>query len=299
MVLGDHLGRTHNVGSCRQGSTGPCSSSSTRAVTLSIDRLHLEAIDRGRSRRMRRRTGIGPKSERLIGPGRRAKEDRTIWRVATAPSERTRVRRAPRRADYDRETIDAILDEALVAHVGFVVDEQPYVIPTLHARVDGEVLVHGSAASRMVTLLGAGVPACLTVTLIDGLVLARSAFHHSMNYRSVVVLGTARLLESPEERERALQAFTDKLIPGRWDEVRPPTRQELEGTRVFALPLTEASAKLRAGGPVDDAEDYDLDVWAGVIPLALTPGAPQRDERLREGIAPSDSVSAWSTTSSR
>jgi nitroimidazol reductase NimA-like FMN-containing flavoprotein (pyridoxamine 5'-phosphate oxidase superfamily) len=213
--------------------------------------------------------------------------------MATAPSERSRVRRAPKRADYDRETIDAILDEALVAHLGFVADGQPYVIPTLHARVGDEVYVHGSAASRMVTLLGAGVPACLTVTLVDGLVLARSAFHHSMNYRSVVVLGSARFVEGPEERERALQAFTEQLIPGRWDEVRPPTRQELKGTRVLALPLTEASAKLRAGGPVDDDEDYDLDVWAGVVPLALTPGAPQPDARLRAGIAPSPSLSAW------
>jgi nitroimidazol reductase NimA-like FMN-containing flavoprotein (pyridoxamine 5'-phosphate oxidase superfamily) len=214
--------------------------------------------------------------------------------MATAPSERSRVRRAPKRAEYDRETIDAILDEALVAHLGFVADGQPYVIPTLHARVGDEVLIHGSAASRMVTLLGAGVPACLTVTLVDGLVLARSAFHHSMNYRSVVVLGTARFVEGPEERERALEAFTEKLIPGRWDEVRPPSRQELKGTRVLALPLTEASAKLRAGGPVDDDEDYDLDVWAGVIPLRVTPDAPQHDERLRPGIAPSPSLAAWS-----
>src|ERR1700742_617956 len=153
--------------------------------------------------------------------------------ATTAPSERSRVRRAPKRADYERETIDAILDEALVAHLGFVADGQPYVIPTLHARVGDEVYVHGSAASRMVTLLGAGVPACLTVTLIDGLVLARSAFHHSMNYRSVVVLGSARFVEGPEEREAALEAFTEKLLPGRWDEVRPPTRQELKGTRVL------------------------------------------------------------------
>lgn len=213
--------------------------------------------------------------------------------MATAPSERSRVRRAPKRAEYDRETIDAILDEALVAHLGFVADGQPYVIPTLHARVGDEVLIHGSAASRMVTLLGAGMPACLTVTLIDGLVLARSAFHHSMNYRSVVVLGTARFVEGPEERERALRAFTDKLVPGRWDEVRPPTRQELKGTRVLALPLDEASAKVRVGDPVDDDEDYDLDVWAGVVPLTLTPDAPRPDERLRDGIALPPSVAGW------
>jgi uncharacterized protein len=212
--------------------------------------------------------------------------------MATAPSERSRVRRAPKRAEYDRATIDAILDEALIAHLGFVADGQPYVIPTLHARVGDEVLIHGSAASRMVTLLGAGVPACLTVTLVDGLVLARSAFHHSMNYRSVVVLGTARFVEGADERERALEAFTEKLLPGRWDEVRPPSRQELKGTRVLALPLTEASAKLRAGGPVDDEDDHALDVWAGVVPLTLTRGALEPDERLREGIAPSAAVTA-------
>jgi nitroimidazol reductase NimA-like FMN-containing flavoprotein (pyridoxamine 5'-phosphate oxidase superfamily) len=201
--------------------------------------------------------------------------------ASTAPSERSRVRRAPKRAEYDRETIDAILDEALIAHLGFVADGQPYVIPTLHARVGDEVLVHGSAASRMVTLLGAGVPACLTVTLVDGLVLARSAFNHSMNYRSVVLLGHARFIEGPEERERALEAFTEKLLPGRWDEVRPPARQELKGTRVLALPIDEASAKVRTGPPVDDEADYALDVWAGVIPLTLTRGEPIEDAPAR------------------
>jgi nitroimidazol reductase NimA-like FMN-containing flavoprotein (pyridoxamine 5'-phosphate oxidase superfamily) len=213
--------------------------------------------------------------------------------ATSAPSERARVRRAPARADYDRATIDAILDEGLVAHLGFAVGGQPYVIPTLHARIGDEVFIHGSAASRMVTMLGAGLPACLTVTLIDGLVLARSAFHHSMNYRSVVVLGTARFVEGPEERAAALEAFTEKLLPGRWDEVRPPTRQELKGTRVLALGLDEASAKVRSGGPVDDAEDYASDAWAGVVPLALTPGAIEPDERLREGIPTSPSVAAW------
>jgi nitroimidazol reductase NimA-like FMN-containing flavoprotein (pyridoxamine 5'-phosphate oxidase superfamily) len=203
------------------------------------------------------------------------------------------VRRVPARADYDRATIDAILDEALVAHLGFAVDGQPYVIPTLHARLGDEVYVHGSAASRMVTMLGAGIPACLTVTLLDGLVLARSAFNHSMNYRSVVVLGRARLVEGPEERAAALEAFTERLIPGRWDEVRPPTRQELKGTRVLAMSLDEASAKVRDGAPVDDAEDYALDAWAGVVPLRLTRGEPEPDPRLREGIAVPASVEAW------
>jgi nitroimidazol reductase NimA-like FMN-containing flavoprotein (pyridoxamine 5'-phosphate oxidase superfamily) len=212
---------------------------------------------------------------------------------SSAPSERSRVRRAPARADYDRATIDAVLDEALVAHLGFVVDGQPYVIPTLHARVGDEVYVHGSAASRMVTMLGAGLPACLTVTLVDGLVLARSAFHHSMNYRSVVVLGRARFVEGPDERAAALEAFTERLIPGRWSECRPPTRQELKGTRVLALALDEASAKVRTGGPVDDAEDYASDAWAGVVPLRTTPGPPEPDPQLREDIAVPASVEAW------
>jgi nitroimidazol reductase NimA-like FMN-containing flavoprotein (pyridoxamine 5'-phosphate oxidase superfamily) len=216
--------------------------------------------------------------------------------ATSAPSERARVRRAPARADYDRATIDAILDEGLVAHLGFAVDGQPYVVPTLHARIGDEVFIHGSAASRMVTMLGAGLPACLTVTLIDGLVLARSAFHHSMNYRSVVVLGTARFVEGPEERAAALEAFTEKLLPGRWDEVRPPSRQELKGTRVLALGLDEASAKVRSGGPVDDAEDYGRDAWAGVVPLRLTPGEAQPDERLRDGIDVAPSVVDWLAT---
>jgi nitroimidazol reductase NimA-like FMN-containing flavoprotein (pyridoxamine 5'-phosphate oxidase superfamily) len=211
----------------------------------------------------------------------------------TAPSARARIRRVPARADYSRETIDAILDEALVAHLGFAVDAQPYVIPTLHARVGDVVYVHGSSASRAIRTLSGGVQACLTVTLIDGLVLARSAFHHSMNYRSVVVLGEARPVEGPEERLVALEAFTERLIPGRWDEVRWPTRQELKGTRVLALSLAEASAKVRTGPPVDDDEDYALDVWAGVIPLSLQAGSLVADPRLRDGIEPSEAVRRW------
>src|SRR3954452_22782874 len=218
---------------------------------------------------------------------------------SAAPSDRSRVRRAPRRADYDRATIDAILDEALVAHLGFAVEGQPYVIPTLHARVGDEVYIHGSAASRMVTMLGAGVPACLTVTLIDGLVLARSAFHHSMNYRSVVVLGRARFVEGPQERAAALEAFTERLIPGRWGECRPPSRQELKGTRVLALALDEASAKVRAGGPVDDEEDYASDAWAGVVPLRAKPGPPQPDPQLRDDIAVSPAVAGWVAQAAR
>jgi hypothetical protein len=211
----------------------------------------------------------------------------------TAPTARVRVRRVPARADYCRETIDAILDEAPVAHLGFAIDGQPYVIPTLHARVGDVVYVHGSSASRAIRSLTNGLPACLTVTLLDGLVLARSAFHHSMNYRSVVVLGEARPVEGPDERLKALEAFTERLVPGRWDEVRPPTPQELKGTRVLALDLAEASAKVRTGPPVDDDEDYERDVWAGVIPLALQPGSPTPDPKLRPGIEPSPAVRNW------
>lgn len=214
---------------------------------------------------------------------------------ATAPTSRSRVRRVPKRGVYDRATIDAILDEALVSHVGFAVDGQPFVMPMLHARVGDRVYLHGSTASRLVRKLAAGVPACLTVTLVDGIVLARSAFHHSMNYRSVVVLGEATLVEGADERAAALEAFTEKLLPGRWDEVRPPTAQELKGTRVIAIELREASAKVRTGGPVDEEEDYALQTWAGVVPLALRHGAPEPDERLADGIAPSPAVTAWAT----
>jgi len=213
--------------------------------------------------------------------------------MATAPSERTRVRRAPARASYERATIDAILDEALIAHLGFTVDDQPYVMPTLQARVNDTVYVHGSAASRAIRTLSAGAPACLTVTLVDGLVLARSAFHHSMNYRSVVVLGTARLVCAPDELLLALEAFTERLVPGRWGEVRAPNLQELKGTRVLAMTLDEASAKVRRGPPVDDDEDYALDVWAGVIPLKLAAGPPVDDPRLTPGVEPSTAVLGW------
>jgi uncharacterized protein len=210
-----------------------------------------------------------------------------------APSPRTRVRRMPARGDYERETIDATLDEGLVAHLGFSVDGQPYVVPTLHARVGEQVYFHGSSASRTVRALAAGVQMCLTVTLLDGLVLARSAVHHSVNYRSVVVLGQARAIVEPAEKMAAIEAFTERLIPGRWDEVRGPTAKELKAIQVLALALDEASAKLRVGPPVDDEEDYALDTWAGVIPLSTVAGEPTPDERLSEGIAPSPAADAW------
>ena len=197
---------------------------------------------------------------------------------------RTKLRRVPNRGFHDRDTIDAILDEALIGHLGFVHDGKPAVIPTLHARIGDEVLIHGSAASRALRALEDGIEACLTVTLVDGIVLARSAFHHSMNYRSVVLYGKARPVTGAQPLEEALEAFTEKLVPGRWADVRRPTCKELKGTAVLALPIEEGSAKVRTGPPVDDDEDYDLDVWAGVVPLRLTAGAAIPDLALREGI---------------
>ncbi len=199
----------------------------------------------------------------------------------------------PARACYDRQTIDAILDEAMVAHLGYSREGHPQVIPTLQARIGDEVYFHGSAASRTIRALMAGTPACLTVTLLDGVVLARSAVHHSVNYRSVVVFGTARPVEDLSERMAAVQAFTERLIPGRWQEVRPPTVKELKAIHVLALPLDEVSAKIRTGPPLDDEEDYALPVWAGVIPLHTHADAPLPDPRLASGIAPSPTVRDW------
>jgi nitroimidazol reductase NimA-like FMN-containing flavoprotein (pyridoxamine 5'-phosphate oxidase superfamily) len=198
-----------------------------------------------------------------------------------------------KRGAYDRATIDAILDEALVAHVGFVQDGQPFVIPTLHARVDDAVYIHLSTASRLVRTLSQGVPCCLTVTLLDGLVLARAAFLHSANYRSVVVLGRARVVESDAERLRAIEAFAEQLIRGRWESVRKPTRQELKATQVLALPLDEASAKIRSGPPLDEDDDLGLDAWAGEIPLSLEAHPPKPDPRLKDGIAVPEHVAHW------
>jgi nitroimidazol reductase NimA-like FMN-containing flavoprotein (pyridoxamine 5'-phosphate oxidase superfamily) len=197
------------------------------------------------------------------------------------------------RACYDRQAIDAILDEAMVGHLGCTHEGQPFVIPTLHARVGDEVYFHGSAASRTIRALRAGAPACLTVTLLDGVVLARSAVHHSVNYRSVVVLGVARPVEDLDRRMQAVKAFTERLIPGRWQEVRPPTAKELKAIHVLALPLDEASAKVRSGPPLDDEEDYALPAWAGVIPLHTHAGAPIPDPRLASGITPSPAAADW------
>lgn len=202
------------------------------------------------------------------------------------PTERTQVKRLPKRGVYDREQVHAILDEGFICHVGFVADGQPYVIPTGYARA-GEVLyIHGSAASRMLRALGQGAPLCVNVTLVDGLVLARSAFHHSMNYRSVVVLGQARLVTDDEEKMEALGHFTNHIVAGRWDQVRLPTEQELKSTTVLALPLDEVSAKVRTGGPIDDEEDYSLPVWAGVLPMHPQFGQPVPDPRLHPDAPP-------------
>jgi nitroimidazol reductase NimA-like FMN-containing flavoprotein (pyridoxamine 5'-phosphate oxidase superfamily) len=206
-------------------------------------------------------------------------------RPRAVPTSRTRVRRLPERGLYDRAAIDEVLDAALVAHLGFVHDDQPYVIPTLHARVGDAVYVHGSAASRTLRQVGSGAPACLTVTLLDGIVLARSVFEHSMNYRSVIVLGIATPVDDRDEKLGALEAFTEKLLPGRWDEARRPIGKELKATLVLRLPLDEASAKIRDGGPTDgETPDAELDVWAGHLPLVVRALAPVPDPSLRPGI---------------
>jgi len=209
------------------------------------------------------------------------------------PTERTRVRRLPKRGSFDRETIYSILDEGFVCHVGFTVNGQTFVIPTGYARRDDTLLIHGSSASRMMRSLSGGIDVCVNVTLLDGLVLARSAFHHSVNYRSVVIFGKARLLEDPGEKLEALYAFTEHIVPDRWRDIREPNELELKATTVLALPLEEASAKIRTGGPVDDEEDYALDTWAGVIPLELKAGEPVADERLKNGIAAPEYVSNY------
>jgi uncharacterized protein len=206
---------------------------------------------------------------------------------------RTTLKRLPARGSFDREVVNAILDEALLCHLGFAVDGQPYVIPTIHARVGETLYVHGSPASRMLRHLRQGVPACVTVTLLDGLVLARSAFHHSMNYRSVVVLGQAQEVTDPAERGEGLKAVVEHVAPGRWAECRWPSEKELAGTLLLRLPVEEASAKVRTGPPLDDEEDYALEWWAGVLPLRLAPGEPVADPRLTPGTPVPASLLAY------
>jgi hypothetical protein len=201
-------------------------------------------------------------------------------------TDRTTVRRLPARGSYDRALIHSILDEALMCHVGFIADERPIVIPTLHVRVGDRLYMHGSPGSRMLKALAEGIEVCVTVTLVDGLVLARSAFHHSMNYRSAVVFGTARPVDDPEEKTRVLHALSEHLVAGRWRDVRGPAPGELKATSVLSLPIDEASAKVRTGPPIDDEEDYSLPAWAGVVPLSIKAGEPVPCPRLAPGIEP-------------
>jgi nitroimidazol reductase NimA-like FMN-containing flavoprotein (pyridoxamine 5'-phosphate oxidase superfamily) len=206
--------------------------------------------------------------------------------TATLQSDRTTVRRLPERAAYDVETVNRILDEALICHAGFVVHGDPVVIPTIHWREGDRLYFHGSPASGMLRNLRNGVPACVTVTLLDGLVMARSAFHHSMNYRSVVVFGTATEVTDREEKIRVLESLVEHVCRGRSKDVRAPNERELRQTIVLSIPISEASAKVRSGGPGDDEEDYALPIWAGVVPLALTASAPVTDERSVIGEVP-------------
>ena len=201
------------------------------------------------------------------------------------PSARTRVVREPQRAVYDRATIYDILDEGFICHVGFAIDGQPYVIPSSYGRKDDMLYIHGSAASRMLRHANSGVPVCVTVTLLDGLVLARSIFNHSMNYRSVMVLGTAFAIEGLDEKLAALHALSEHILSGRWKDARQPNEQELKATTVLRLPIEEFSAKVRQGPPIDDEEDYSFSTWAGVIPLDMVAATPLSDSRLLEGIS--------------
>jgi nitroimidazol reductase NimA-like FMN-containing flavoprotein (pyridoxamine 5'-phosphate oxidase superfamily) len=202
-----------------------------------------------------------------------------------APTQRTRVVREPERGVYDREAAYRILDEGFICHVGFAVDGQPFVIPTSYGRKDTNLYIHGSAASRMLRNLKEGVPVCVTVTLLDGLVLARSVFNHSMNYRSVVILGKATLVEDRDEKLAALRILSEHILPGRWDDARQPNEQELKATSVLRLPIEEFSAKVRTGPPIDDEGDYAFPTWAGVIPLELERRDPINDPRLEQGQA--------------
>ena len=211
-------------------------------------------------------------------------------------TDRTTVKRLPKRGHYERETINTILDEGFICHAGFVVDGQPYVIPTGYARVGDDVYIHGSAASRMLRNLSEGINVCVTVTLIDGLVLARSAFHHSINYRSVVILGTAELVTDEDEKNSALEALTEHIVPGRWADVRWPTELELKATTVLRLAVDEASAKIRTGGPIDDEEDYAMSVWAGVLPLTTATGEPIADDRLDPSATVPEYVTSYTRT---
>ena len=214
--------------------------------------------------------------------------------MSNAPSDRTRVQRLPKRGAYDKNTIHAILDEGMVCHVGFSIDGQPYVMPMTYARDGDRILVHGSRASRAMKAVASGVDVCVTVTHNDGLVLARSAFHHSMNYRSVVLLGRGRSIDDPKEKLDAFRRYFDALIPGRWNDVRSPNEVEMDQTLMVEIPVDEASAKARTGPPSEEEEDYALDMWAGVIPMKVTMDAPVADDQLRDGIEIPDYVRDYS-----
>ncbi len=200
----------------------------------------------------------------------------------SAPTPRTRVNRIPDRGHYDAASIHSVLDAAFLCHLGFTVNDQPYVIPTLFARDRDHVVFHGSAASRMLRHAATSVPVCLEVSIVDAIVLARSAFNHSMNYRSVLVLGAAQIVTEDAQKLRALELISEHVLPGRWADVRPPSPKELKATSVLRLPLTEASAKIRTGPPLDDDEDYALPIWAGLLPLSTTAAAPIPDPRLTQ-----------------
>lgn len=204
--------------------------------------------------------------------------------MSDASTERTRVRRIPEKADYDRSTVNEILDEALICHVGFIQDDTPYVIPTIHARVERTLYFHGSAASRMLRLMKRGTQVTVTATILDGIVAARSVFHHSMHYRSAVIIGTSRVVDEPKEREMAFEAITNAVLPGRWEEARHPSRNENKATLLVAVPIDEFSSKVSERDVGDEPEDYALPIWAGVIPLTLTPGTPIPDDRLLDGV---------------
>jgi nitroimidazol reductase NimA-like FMN-containing flavoprotein (pyridoxamine 5'-phosphate oxidase superfamily) len=204
--------------------------------------------------------------------------------MSDPPSERTRVRRIPEKADYERATVDAVLDEALICHVGFIQDDAPFVIPTIHARVGDTLYFHGSPASRMLRLMKQGAQVTVTATILDGIVAARSVFHHSMHYRSVMVMGEARVVDDPAERSMAFEAITEAVLPGRWAEARHPSTKEDKGTLLVAVPIDEFSAKVSEKDLGDEPEDYGLPIWAGVIPLTLTPGSPEPDPRNLPGV---------------
>jgi uncharacterized protein len=214
--------------------------------------------------------------------------------TSSAPTPRTRVVREPQRAVYDRNLVNRILDEGFICHVGFAVDGQPFVIPTSYGRYDDVLYIHGSAASRMLRNVSGGIPMCVTVTLIDGLVLARSIFNHSMNYRSVVVLGTGTAIEDREEKLTALKLLSEHIVPGRWNEVRQPNEKELKATTILRVPIQEFSAKVREGPVIDDEEDYAFPVWAGVLPINLVTADPINDSRLDEKISIPEYVKNYS-----